>query len=222
MTFISQFRESKSRVCHCPGVGSATEKSGVRGARPVAALPVTSKAMTALSTTPTAPPTGRTFRLPGRRLLLPIIFVMVVFSIDENKALELAESGTLWAFNLSARAAGRRKVHFFRDSIELYNPTAMPGRRTGSLEQVIASILPSVAGQGSGIATVRASELSWRWCLNQGTVANLIDSGELREVGQHSRSAAYCWTSALLARLSVARSAFTNACPKSEPLFQAA
>jgi hypothetical protein len=143
--------------------------------------------MIAATPSPISPPTGRTFRLPGRRLLLPVIFVMVLLSIDENKALELAESGAVWAFNLSARADGRRKVHFFRDSIELYNPTAMPGRRTGTIEHVIASVLPSI-GQGVGVATIRASELSWRWCLSQGSVANLIDSGDLHEIGQRSGS----------------------------------
>jgi hypothetical protein len=147
-----------------------------------------SHCMTALSPSQSTPPPGRTFRLPGRRLLLPVIFVMVLLSIDENKALELAESGALWAFNLSARADGRRKVHYFRNSIELYNPAAGPGRRTGSLEHVIASVLPSISGQGVGVPTVRGSELAWRWCLSQGTVANLIGNGDLREVGQRSGS----------------------------------
>lgn len=124
--------------------------------------------------------------IPARRKLLPLSFVEVLLSIDEDKALEMAESGELWpAFNLARCIDGKRKIHVWRGAIE-QRLKQTPGKTTDTFEAIVTSILPPLGMTPAASAIIRGAELAWQFCLSRAAIANLIGAGELREVGRHN------------------------------------
>jgi hypothetical protein len=137
----------------------------------------------AAAPSPAAPQT----LIPARRKLLPIVFPMVLFGVDEDGAVALAESGAIWAFDLSGGRMGKRKLHFYRDDLLNYREGA--AKKIVGVENVISSILPFLGDKAPAAASIRAIELSWRWCLCSSVISELLSSGELREVSPRARGA---------------------------------
>ena len=138
-------------------------------------------------------------QLGARRMLIPLEFVAVTLDLDEDAAVELAESAALWpAWNLATREDGRRrKIHVWRGSLATVGRDSvepwMAGESHGSTESrptlcsVIAEVLPAAFNRSPETAYIRGTELAWRFCCSMDLIADLIAEGEIQQVGERSR-----------------------------------
>jgi hypothetical protein len=145
---------------------------------------------------PAAPPE---LRINGRRKLVPISFFSVAYGIDQKGAVQLIENQILWpCFNLGVSANGKRHICVWRKAIETFQPDRTTTQHP-KLEQVIADVLPSLGLTRADKATIRGSELYFRWSISLKTFSDLLRAGELREVGKRAspcESPRIAWTSA--------------------------
>jgi hypothetical protein len=121
-----------------------------------------------------------------QRKLVPLSFCAVLFGWSSDEAVAAVECGKLApAFNVAVRENGLRDIRVFRAALEKFQAGARAA--IVNLAAVIDNALPMLGMTPIASATVKATELAFRWCLNRKTVHRLIRAGELKLVGRWSR-----------------------------------